>query len=289
MSDVSVIGLGEMGSALARAFLAGEKTVTAWSRNPARAAPLQAVGAIGAATVADAIAASPVTVICLSDYAATLSILEDIGVADTLRGRLMVQLTSGTPREARMLAGWVTSRGAEYLDGAIAAWPRHIGGPDAAVTVVGPEAVFSSALPLLKLLAGNVTYMGSDIGHAMAVFNAALGYFAGHWIGFSYGAAICEAEGIDPVDFGEMLAGLSPAFAEDMRHMGRVIADDRFGEPESSIRTVSADIARLVQLSGDLNIGRAFPTFAADIFQRAHDAGYSAEEHSAVIKVLRTH
>lgn len=70
MSDVSVIGLGEMGSALARAFLAGEKTVIAWSRNPARAAPLQAMGAIGAATVADAIAASPVTMICLSDYAA---------------------------------------------------------------------------------------------------------------------------------------------------------------------------------------------------------------------------
>ena len=164
-----------------------------------------------------------------------------------------------------------------------------IGGPEASITVVGPEPAFALAQPLLKLLAGNITYMGPDIGHAMAMFNAALAYFAGHWIGFSYGAAISEVEGIDPAEFGEMLAGMSPAFAEDMRHMGRVIANDRFGEPESSIKTVGADIARLVQLSGELNIGRAFPAFAADMFRRARDAGYGSEEHAAVIKVLRSH
>jgi 3-hydroxyisobutyrate dehydrogenase-like beta-hydroxyacid dehydrogenase len=289
MSDVTVIGLGEMGSALARAFLAAGRIVTVWNRSQARVAPLEAMGAVRAASVADAVAASPVSVICLSDYAATMSVLGESGVAERLEGRLVVQLTSGTPREARALESWATSRGADYLDGAIAAWPRHIGGAEASITIVGPEPAFSSAQPLLALLAGSVTYMGADIGHAMATFNAALAYFAGHWIGFSHGAAICEAEGIDPADFGEMLAGLSPAFAEDMRHMGRVVADDRFDEPESSIKTVSADIARLVQLSADLNIGNAFPTFAAGIFRRAQDAGYGAEEHSAVIKVLRTH
>lgn len=289
MGDVTVIGLGDMGGALARAFLAAGKTVTVWNRSPSRVEPLEEMGANRAASVADAVSASPVLVICLSDYPATTAVLETNGVAEALSGRLVVQLSSGTPREARALQSWATARGADYLDGAIAAWPRHIGGPDASITVVGPEAAFSSAQPLLALLAGTVTYMGRDIGHAMAVFNAALAYFAGHWIGFSYGAAISEAEGIDPAGYGDVLASLSPVFAEDMRHMGRVISDGRFGEPESSIKTVSADIGRLVQLSGDLNIGRAFPAFAADIFRRAQEAGYSAEDHAAVVKVLRTH
>lgn len=289
MSDVTVIGLGEMGSALTRAFLAAGKAVTVWNRSHARAEPLEAMGAVSGTTIAVAVAASPVIVICLSDYAATMSVLGGRGVAERLKGRLVIQLSSGTPREARELESWATSRGADYLDGAIAAWPRHIGGPEASVTIAGPEPIFSSAQPTLALLAGSVTYLGADVGHAMAIFNAALAYFAGHWIGFSYGAAISEAEGLDPADFGNMLAGLSPAFAEDMRHMGRVIANDRFGEPESSIKTVSADIGRLVQLSGDLNIGRAFPTFAADIFRRAQEAGYNAEDHAAVVKVLRTH
>ena len=261
MSDITAIGLGAMGSALARAFLAAGKTVTVWNQSPARAASLEAIGAIRAATVADAVAASPVLVICLSDYPATLSVLDQSGAVEALGGQLVIQLTSGTPKEARALENWVVSRGARYLDGAIAAWPRHIGGPEASITVVGPEPAFALAQPLLKLLAGNITYMGPDIGHAMAVFNAALAYFAGHWIGFSYGAAISEAEGIDPAKFGEMLASMSPAFAEDMRHMGRVIANDRFGEPESSIKTVGADIARLVQLSGEMQYRKSVPSF----------------------------
>jgi 3-hydroxyisobutyrate dehydrogenase-like beta-hydroxyacid dehydrogenase len=289
MSDVAVIGLGAMGSALARAFLATGRTVTVWNRSKARAAPLEAIGAIQAATVADAIVASPVLVICLSDYPATFSVLEDGEPAKTLAGRLIIQLTSGTPAEARALDNWTRSHGASYLDGAIAAWPRQIGGPDAAITIAGPEPAYTSVLPLLALVAGNVSHTGADIGRAMAAFNSALAYFAGHWIGFSHGAAICEAEGIDPAGFGEMLAGLSASFAEDLRHMGRVIADNRFDRPESSIGTVSADIARLVQLSSELNIGRAFPVFAADIFRKAQDAGYGAEEHSAIVKVLRTH
>jgi hypothetical protein len=85
-----------------------------------------------------------------------------------------------------------------------------------------------------------------------------------------------------------MMAGLSPAFADDMRHMADVIADGDFGSPQSTIKAVGADIARLIEVSRDLGIGTAFPTFAADIFERAVLAGYGGEEHSAVTKVLRS-
>ncbi len=287
MSDVTVIGLGEMGSALARAFLAAGKSVVVWNRTAAKAAPLVDLGAVHAHTVSDAVAASPVLVVCLSDYAATTSVLSGDGVAAGLAGRLIVQLTSGTPRQARALESWAAAHGAHYLDGAIAAWPRQIGGPDAGILIVGSEALFAAAEPLLKLLAGGLTYMGANIGHAKALFGAGLAYFAAHWIGFSHGAAICEAEGLDAGMFGEMMAGMSPSFEQDMRHMGRVIAEDRFDKPEATIRTVSADVARLVELSRDLKIGAAFPSFAAGIFQRAVDAGFSTEEPSAIVKVLR--
>ncbi len=287
MSDVTVIGLGEMGSALARALLAGGKTVTVWNRTPARAKPLEDLGARRASAAAEAVAASPVLVICLSDYSATLSMLGADGGGEALNDKLVIQLTSGTPNQARTLDAWATARGATYLDGAIAAWPRQIGGPEAAITVVGPEAAYISAEPVLKLLAGSVTYMGADIGHAMALFSASLSYFAAHWIGFSHGAAICEAEGLSADLFGDMMAGLSPFFAEDLGHMGRVIAENRFGNPESTIKAVGGDINRLIEVSDDLKIGAAFPIFAAGIFRQAADAGFGAEEHSAVIKVLR--
>jgi 3-hydroxyisobutyrate dehydrogenase-like beta-hydroxyacid dehydrogenase len=288
MSDVTVIGLGDMGSALARAFLSAGKIVTVWNRSPEKAAPLERLGATRALTAADAVNASPVLVICVSDYAATSSVLGEKDVEQVLAGRIIVQLTSGTPNQARALEVWATARGAGYLDGAIAAWPRQIGSPDAAIVIAGREALFNSAEQLLRSLAGRLTYLGTNIGHAMALFNAALAYFAGHWIGFSQGAAICEGEGLSVESFGEMMAELSPSLGEDLRHMGRVIAAGNFSDPESTIRTVGEDIGRLVELSRDLKIGTAFPMLAADIFRRATEAGFGAEEHCAVIKVLRS-
>ncbi|WP_432284333.1 hypothetical protein SLT36_21430 [Aminobacter sp. BA135] len=84
------------------------------------------------------------------------------------------------------------------------------------------------------------------------------------------------------------MAGSAPLFADDMRRMARVIATNSFSAPESTIASVRADIARLVDVSDDLGIGADLPNFAASVFQRAVDAGYGAEEHCAITKVLRS-
>ena len=68
MAKVSVLGLGNMGSALARAFLAREHQVTVWSRTAHRAEPLRNVGAAVATTPCAAVAASPLVVVCMLRY-----------------------------------------------------------------------------------------------------------------------------------------------------------------------------------------------------------------------------
>ena len=45
MSDISVIGLGAMGSALARTLLQNNYAVTVWNRSADKAAPLAEAGA----------------------------------------------------------------------------------------------------------------------------------------------------------------------------------------------------------------------------------------------------
>ncbi|WP_313958131.1 NAD(P)-binding domain-containing protein [Paenibacillus sp. Y412MC10] len=62
---MSVIGLGMMGSALAQAFLMEGSRTTVWNRTPDKAETLAAQGAVAAGTVAEAIAASPLIVICV--------------------------------------------------------------------------------------------------------------------------------------------------------------------------------------------------------------------------------
>ncbi|WP_276946747.1 NAD(P)-dependent oxidoreductase [Haematobacter massiliensis] len=288
MSDVAVIGLGRMGSALAKAFVTSGKSVTVWNRSQGKAEALERIGALKAETPAAAIASSSTLIVCPSDYAATSILLDEARVTDLLQGKTLIQLTSGTPKQARHLEQWVECRGGMYLDGAISAWPDQIGGPEASIVIAGRESVLNSAEPILKLLAPNLSYVGTDTGRAKILFNAALSYFAAHWIGFSHGAAMYAAEGMDVAEFGEAIAGLSPMFAGDVRHMGQAITGNRFSDPQSTIKSVGVDISRLVEIASDLNISAAFPEFAASLFKNAAEAGYGAEEHCAIFKVIRT-
>ncbi|AGC43485.1 coenzyme F420-dependent NADP oxidoreductase [Myxococcus stipitatus DSM 14675] len=287
MSEVSVIGLGEMGTALAAALVRHGKKVTVWNRSPEKAAALVAAGALLAPDSAAAIRASPVVILCVSNYAATRAILEPTDVSSGLPGKLVVQLSTGTPKEARELETWVQARSARYVDGAILAWPRQIGGADAVILVSGSAEAQAQGHSLLSLLAGGLTSMGPEVGASSSLFAAVLAYLAGRWIGLSHGALICEAEGLDVAAYGALLANLAPILGQDAKHMGDVIAKNAFTSPESTLRTAAGDISGLMRHSQEARINGEFPRFAADLFARAVRAGHGAEEHAAIIKVLR--
>lgn len=76
MSEVSVYGLGAMGSALARALLRNGHGVYVWNRTSAKANPLVWEGTALAPNPASAVNSSPVLIFCVDDYKATHSILQ---------------------------------------------------------------------------------------------------------------------------------------------------------------------------------------------------------------------
>ncbi|MCP3143592.1 NAD(P)-binding domain-containing protein [Pyxidicoccus sp. QH1ED-7-1] len=285
-SDVTVIGLGKMGSALAGAFLRAGRRVTVWNRTANRAQPLQQAGAVLASSAAAAVQASPLVVVCVSDYPSTRAILEAPEVASALSGRTLVQLSSGTPQEARDLDGWVRARGADLLCGAILAWPSQIGTEEASIVVSGPNAALRRHEAMLRTLAGTLNDMGEAVGAACALCAAVLSYMAVHWIGFAHGARVCQAEGLSVADFGETLWAFAPGLGQDARHMAQVIETGRYANPDSTLETAGNDVARLVQQAREAGISGALPAFAAGIFRQAIDAGLGAEENAALFKVL---
>lgn len=103
-SPVTVVGLGPMVAALAEAFLEAGHPTTVWNRSANKADVLVAKGATRAATVAEAVAANTLVVICLSDYEAVHRLLDPLG--DALSGKVLANLGSGTPEEARDAAAW---------------------------------------------------------------------------------------------------------------------------------------------------------------------------------------
>ena len=74
--QVSVLGLGAMGHALAAALVAAGHTTTVWNRSPGRADGLVEQGAAVAATAGAAVRAGELVVVCLLDHASVHEVLD---------------------------------------------------------------------------------------------------------------------------------------------------------------------------------------------------------------------
>ncbi|WP_020660864.1 NAD(P)-dependent oxidoreductase [Amycolatopsis benzoatilytica] len=208
MNTVAVLGLGDMGSALARALLSAGHAVTVWNRSAAKAEPLADLGATVAGSAAEAIATSELAVACLLDYA---SVREVLGTA-SLSGRTVVNLTNGTPRQARELAEWVAARGGKFLDGGIMAVPPMIGKPGAFVFYSGPRDVFDAHRDAFAAF-GGINYAGEDPGLAALHDLALLSGMYGLFVGVLQAYALIRSEGLSAVEFAPLLSGWIAAMA----------------------------------------------------------------------------
>lgn len=286
MSDVSVIGLGQMGEVLARLFLRSGRTVTVWNRTAAKAARLVTEGAVLAASAADAIAASPVTVLILYDDAAAEAVIAD-GFHGPLDGRILVNLGTTGPEAARKFQAKIVREGGRYVDGAIQAAPSQMGEPDTPLFVSGDARDLERIQPLLEVLAGNVVRVGDRIDASAFTDLATLSYVYGAFAGFLHGARIAEAVGIDVATYGKLVHDISPSFGAFFAHEAQAIASANFLATESPLRISVSAVERILDTSRQLGLDDAVPALMHGWLGRAVQAGYQDEELAALIKVLR--
>ncbi|BEP53519.1 NAD(P)-binding domain-containing protein [Variovorax sp. V118] len=285
--EVSVLGLGAMGVVIARLFLDQGYKVTLWNRTADKADALVARGAVLARSAAEALRASRMAVMCVYDYRAADAIFAMDGVAAAMDGRLLAQLTTGSPKDAREAEAWAHRHGAAYLEGAIQAAPDQMGRPDTPLLVSGAQAVFAEAEPLLKVLAGGIVYLGEKASAAAAMDLATLSSIYGTMLGFLHGARIAEHEGFDVAEYGRIVAGIMPTFAGFLQHEGAVIQSGDFAITQSPMRISVEATQRILQTAQEAGINTEFPAFAAGLFRRADAAGLGGEELAALIKLLR--
>jgi 3-hydroxyisobutyrate dehydrogenase-like beta-hydroxyacid dehydrogenase len=279
---VSVLGLGAMGSALARAFLAGGHDVTVWNRTAARADPLVRRGAKVAPSLAEAVTASPMTVVCIDDYDATMELLDRDGVLTALEGRTLVQLSTGTPAEARGLAQHLAGRGVAILDGAIMPYPEGIGAEDAQILFAGMYEAFATHKPTLDCLGGDLRHVGEDISAAAALDMALLTHQLSSYLGVWHGALACEAEGIGLDTFASLFPQSDPA-----ANLAWRIHRAQYTEPGATLEVWNAALDRILGQAEQAGINREIPGLISSLFRRAIALGHGEHDVASVIEVLR--
>jgi 3-hydroxyisobutyrate dehydrogenase-like beta-hydroxyacid dehydrogenase len=282
MSEVTVIGLGNMGSALARALQENGRAVTVWNRSLEKALPLVEKGAVLAPSAAEAVAASPIILTCVTNYAAANQILNE--VATHLSGKLLVHFTTGSPQDARASEMWAHEHKAEYLDCAITGSPNSIGTPSAHILVSGRESVFQKAEPTLRLLANNLDYKGEAIGLASAWEMVFIMPYYGMFLSLFHSVQICQAEGIPLEEYITLLGEQGKNYE---KWLCKNIQSGNYQETSAPLELWAGGIQQIAQHAQDSRINAEFAMLAARLFQEAMDAGYGREEVSALFKVLQ--
>ncbi|KAK4119588.1 hypothetical protein N657DRAFT_650078 [Parathielavia appendiculata] len=203
MATVTAIGIGNMGSALARTLLKGPSApqLTIWNRTADRplVKSLVSEGAHFEPSITSAIARSDILLICLFDYPtiySAFSPLADASSSQPLTGKTVINVTNGTPRQARAMESHLKSLGASaYFDGGIMVTPQLVGTPAAFVVLSGEteQAYTALAAALLKPI-GMVQYVAEDPGAASLYDVAALAGMYGMFIGSMTGMALLKKQ-----------------------------------------------------------------------------------------------
>ena len=278
---VGVIGVGNMGSALARAFATAGHRLMVWNRTWAKAAALAAM-AEAAASVSELCARSAVVVMCVIDHAVSDSLLHTPDAEAALEGKVLVQLSSGTPGEARMAEAWASEHNIRYISGCIWTYPRGIGTNEAVLLYSGPEDVFEENKGLLLALGGNSRYVGRAIGLAKTIELALVEVFFGSTAAYLHGAALCAAEGYPLEGYFESLRDGINAVGSTVAETVAMVTSGTFSGGNAAMVVNTSCAHHLLRASEEAGISRLLPASLLELFETAVERGYGAADLPAL-------
>jgi 3-hydroxyisobutyrate dehydrogenase-like beta-hydroxyacid dehydrogenase len=246
MTTISVLGLGPMGQALSTALLDAGHRMTVWNRTESKADVLRANGAAWAASPAQALSASDLTIINVVDHDVVDALLATAG--DAADGRIIVGLTSDTPDRARQTAKLVADLGGRYLDGAIMTPTTTIGTPAASLLFAGPHQTFLTCREVLAAL-GEPTWLGEDFGRAAAFDLSLLDLFWSAVGGFMHALVMAQANEIAPDELVPHMRGIVDILPPIFDELAERIQADRHNDSTAPVSSVAASVRHLIAAS----------------------------------------
>lgn len=289
--SITVIGTGRMGSALAGSLLQSGYPTTVWNRTRQKTDPLARLGAIVAPSVEEAVNAGEIIIVNVSDYEATKALLQSDAIASAIRGKLIVELTSGTPNGAREAADWYREHGASYLDGAIMATPDYIGTDAGTILLAGPRAAFDTNRDVFRALGGNVQHVGEEPGRANGLDSALLAIMWGALFGTLHAIAVSQAEEIELGELARQWSATAPVIDGLVTDLIKRTSAGRFASDNETLSSISAHhgaMQHLLELMQFREIDRSIVDGYDAIFKRAIAAGHLHDDFAALSNFLAT-
>ena len=284
MSDISVIGLGKMGAAIASALLQSGRSVTIWNRSAEKAAPLVEAGAALASSPEEAVAASDATIVCIKTHKTTTELLKQL--PGQLSGKTIIDLSTGGAEEAKELVDMLTAAGAQWHIGMINAYPSGIGKEETAILCAGPPEVWDRWGDAIRALGGASAHVGTEAAAIPGLFAAMFTARQGFMFGLIYGGVVCRKAGLPMEVFAAQVPvtlGMASNYADLFM---RTVPTRDFDDPGATVAVYLAALEDVMATFEGTETPDALPRLMRDLAQRGVDEGYAGQELTSLVEML---
>jgi 3-hydroxyisobutyrate dehydrogenase-like beta-hydroxyacid dehydrogenase len=286
MAHLGFIGLGVMGSRIAKRLLDANHVVYGMNRTQSRAASLITHGMHWCETPRQVAEAAEITFSMVSDSAALLSIAQgnDGVIAGLATGKIYVDMSTVSPTASRSVAEQVTLKGARMLDAPVSGSVAAVEGGTLAFFVGGDVAVLECVRPIFNQLGQKVIHVGAN-GQGAAMKIAINLNLATQLLSFFESLVLAEKAGI-PRDIALDSLLNSVAASPHMKYR----APFAFNPPAEvwfNVKMMKKDLRLALELGDELNFQLTTVSSAYDALNAAHAMGLGDEDFAALYKVVR--
>ena len=286
-ASIAWIGLGAIGTPMARAAAAAGFPVTAFDLNPAAREAVADVAATADSALAAVQGADTVVIMVATPAQLDSVLFGEAGIAPALTAEstLLIMSTVGPAaieQTAAKLEG-ITSR---IVDAPVSGGAARAATGDLLVMVGGAESDVAAVRPLLDALAANAPVVGQKPGDGQR-FKIVNQLLCGvHIAAAGEALALADSMGLDLKQVHEVLntgAAASFMFAD----RGQRMVDGAFDDVRSALTIFVKDMGLVAEAADEVGQEVPLAASAQQLYQRGSELGWDRRDDSIVYQVLR--
>src|SRR6266511_3205961 len=283
---IGFIGLGNMGSAIARNLIKAGHDLAVYNRTRSRAEPFASLGTRIAETPSEAAADAEVLITMLADDAAVEAVIFSPGNAiEALpAGVVAISMSTISVELSRRLARAHSEKQQHYLAAPVFGRPDVAAAAKLFVVAGGPAEEIKRCRPLFDAI-GQKTFVAGDDAHAANVIKLAGNFLITTVIeGLAEAFAFGRKFGVDPHAFLDILTD-SLFSAPVCRNYGSMIASDKFEPAGFKLPLGLKDNRLLLAAAEEATMPMPMASLVHDRFMAALARGLGESDWAAIARV----
>jgi 3-hydroxyisobutyrate dehydrogenase len=283
---IAFLGLGIMGSGMARRVAGAGFPLTVYNRHPERAAAFTQFGARTAATPREAAVDADIIISMVADDAASRSVWlgEEGALSGTGAGSVLIESSTVSPAWIQELAAAAASRGCELLDAPVTGSKNQAASGELTFLVGGPAGALEKARPALAAMSRAIVPLGQTGNGALLklINNFICGVQAAS---LAEGLALIEKSGLNRDQAVEFLKNAAPGSPLVKTLADRMTASDF--TPNFLLKLMAKDLGYADEEGKRHGLDLTTAANALAVFKRAMSLGHGDKDMAAIIEPLR--